>query len=49
MSGAFEASTTAALRSLPIDIDNTAGQIILAYQPTSNNQNVVGHIGVVEY
>lgn len=48
-SGSAGASPHSALRALPLDIDNTAGQLILAYQPTSSNQNVVGQMTVVEY
>lgn len=48
-SGSAQASVTAALRSLPIGIDNVPGEIILAYMPTSTNQSVAGSIGVVEY
>jgi hypothetical protein len=48
-SGAGATSIQAGLKSLPIDIDNTAGQIILAYQPTTATQNVTGNISVTEY
>lgn len=47
--GNASASIAAALRALPIDIDNTADPIVLAYMPTSSNQNVVGAINLLEY
>ena len=48
-SGNASVGVTSGLRSLPININNTAGQVILAYQPTTINQNVTGQISVVEY
>ena len=42
-------SPKAALRALGIGIDNTADQYVLAYQPTTSNQNVVGAIALTEY
>ena len=48
-SGSELTTIQAGLRSLPIDIDNTAGQIVLAYQPTTTNQNVTGNLSVIEY
>lgn len=37
------------LRSLPIDIDNVAGRVVLCYMPTTVNQKLIGQITVVEY
>lgn len=42
-------SPRAALRALTIGMDNTADQYVLAYQPTTTNQNVVGSISLIEY
>jgi hypothetical protein len=42
-------SPKAALRALTIGLDNVADQYVLAYQPTTNNQNVVGALALLEY
>lgn len=42
-------SPKAALRALTIDLDNAAAPYVLAYQPTTVNQNVVGSIALTEY
>jgi hypothetical protein len=39
----------AALRILSCGIDNTMGQVIVAYAPLTSNQNVAGTIQVLEY
>lgn len=49
MSAAGATSPKAALRAMGIGIDNTGDQYILAYQPTTANQNVVGAIALTEY
>jgi hypothetical protein len=51
MNSSGNASTTvgAGLKALTIDLDNVAGQVILAYQPTTATQNLVGSMTVVEY
>ncbi len=42
-------SPKAALRAMTIGLDNTADQYVLAYQPTTTNQNAVGAIAITEY
>lgn len=48
-SGNAATSVGGGLKALLIDLDNVAGQIILAYQPTTTTQNLIGSISVVEY
>lgn len=37
------------LSDLPVDIDNTMGEIVLCYMPYTNTQNITGHIEFMEY
>jgi len=48
-SGNAETTVGAGLKALTIDLDNVAGQVILAYQPTTATQNLVGSMTLVEY
>lgn len=48
-SGAASATVRAGLKSLPIDIDNTPGTVILAYRAATATQDALGQITVIEY
>jgi hypothetical protein len=40
---------SAALRNLPIDIDNTLGELVVAYQPLTSNQTISAAMTFLEY
>lgn len=48
-SGIIAQAPNALLRNLPVGIDNTMGEIVVAYAPQSANQSVFGSMQVIEY